>query len=87
MDSDNIVEIEQVKGGYEVSVRDPALVKSNSDPKKPYKNPVVEYNFPDVESVVAFLQEVLPKLSTEDASTTFDAAWERATSNEEKDDG
>lgn len=78
MDSDEVVSIEVVKGGYGVSVRDPEITKQNANTKNSYKNPIVEYNFDNVSEVVAFLEEVLPKLAPEDTEATFDAAFKRA---------
>lgn len=86
MDSDDAISISVIKNGYEVNVRDPEIVKSNQDSKKPYKDPMVEYNFEKIDEVLAFLKEVLPKLQPEDSNATFDAAFERAVATMKEND-
>lgn len=78
MSDDIVLRIEVNKGGYGVYVLDPKISAANSDPKKPYQNPWVEYNIPTVEKVCAFVAEVLPMLKPTDQSTAFDAAFARA---------
>ena len=75
---DDAVRIEVIKGGYGVYVCDPAISESNQDPKKPWKDPMVEYHFEYIEQVLTFIKEILPKFKPKDQTNEFDAAFKRA---------
>ena len=84
---DYAINIEVIKGGFGVYVRDPEIEAANKDPKKPYRNPQVEYHLETVKAVCSFLSEVLPKLEPKDGSSAFDAAFARAVKEEETEEG
>jgi hypothetical protein len=82
---DCVLKIEVNRGGFGVYICDPEI--NNDDPKKPWKDPWVEYNFDTVQGVCAFVTEVLPKLKPQDSSSTFDAAFARAVKEDENAEG
>ena len=85
--SDYAIRIEIIKGGFGVYVRDPDIEAANNDPKKPYRDPWVEYHLETAKAVCSFIAEVLPKLKPSDESSTFDAAFARAVKEEETEEG
>lgn len=77
------VRIERLTNGYEVTIRDPAIVKANAkrDSKpgiyQPYKDPEREYAFKTVKEVMAFLEKNLETaLPLDDYDTAFELASE-----------
>lgn len=86
MDSDDVLSIGINQQGYEVSVRDPKITEQNNDPKKPYKNPIIEYVFMDIDQVFKFVTDVLPTLKAESPESTFDAAYKRAVAESSSND-
>lgn len=79
---DESIRIEVIKGGYGVYVRDPKISEANSNPKKPWKDPWVEYHFDEIEEVFSFVKEVLPMIKPVDTASEFDEAFKRATADE-----
>lgn len=80
--------IERMQNGYEVSLSDPKIVKANNTRDKngytPYRDPIVEYAFKDVDEVLAFLKENLDKaLPANTFSSAFDAAAKAVQDNED----
>lgn len=79
--SDYVAKIEKLVNGFTVEVPDPAVQKSNQDPKKPWKDPWKEYAFSTKEEVIAFLSGVLDKLDPpkgDDMATNFQRATKEA---------
>jgi hypothetical protein len=72
--------IEKMRNGYEVELRDPAIVKANSAPSKkgeytPYRDPCVSYVFGSVDEVLKFLKKNLEKALPDDE---YDSAFDEA---------
>lgn len=84
---DAVMRIEVIKGGFGVYVCDPDIQAANDKPKSSYRDPWVEYHFESVESVTAFISEVLPKLKPDNQSSAFDAAFKRAVAEDESNEG
>lgn len=76
---DDIVRIEKLENGYEVEVIDPAVVKENAK-SNGWQDPYKAYAFDDIEKMLAFLREVLPKVDTPTAKDTYAAEFKKATS-------
>jgi hypothetical protein len=80
--------IERLTNGYEVEIKDPAIVKANSKPKKSnepstYRDPWKSFAFTTVEEVLAFLKKNLDKaLPDDEYSTSFDLAAAEATAED-----
>ena len=72
--------IEKCSNGYEVEIKDPAIVKANTkrDSSKgytPYKDPWCCYVFKTVDEVLAFLKKSLPlAVAGDEFGSSFDAA-------------
>jgi hypothetical protein len=79
-----ICEIEKVANGFTVCVQDPSIVAANAkrDSSKgyiPYKDPEVEYVFPDLKKALKWIEENGETLTPESPSGSFSAAWNEAT--------
>jgi hypothetical protein len=72
--------IEKMRNGYEVELKDPAIIKKNRDPKqKGWQDPMVSYVFKTEKEVTDFLTKNLSKLAVDDEfDTAFDDAAEEA---------
>lgn len=82
--SDCIVKIERLANGYEVEMRDPAIVKKNSNMKSGgYKDPHVSYAFKTVDEVMAFLKKNLDKAMPMDE---YESSFAEAVTEEDGDD-
>ena len=80
--SEYSVRIERLANGYEVEITDPKVVAANRKTNRdtPWRDPKVCYAFPDVKSVLAFLNKNLEKATPMDEySTSFDAAVKAST--------
>jgi len=69
-----ICSIEALANGYELSLRDPAKAKKNDQKNSIYTDPMVSYAFSDLDKMVDFIRENLPKAAEGDDeySSTFD---------------
>lgn len=80
---DYCVRIEKMTNGYEVEIKDPAIVKANAKRDlsaktyTPYKDPMRSYVFTDCDAVLAFLKKNLDKaLPDDEYASAFDVAAE-----------
>lgn len=85
--------IEKMSNGYEVEIKDPAIVKANAKrdngkgPYVPYKEPMRSFVFKTTAEVVAFLTKNLDKAMPDDEfDSTFDAAVAESDDDEEGDE-
>lgn len=71
--SDCICRIEKAENGFEVEILDDEVQAKNQDPKSkaPWVDPWKSYLFNDIDGVVKFLQEKLPKLTPESDAEVF----------------
>jgi hypothetical protein len=78
--------IEKMSNGYEVEIKDPAIVRANSKrdnskgPYVPYKDPMRSFVFKTTAEVVAFLTKNLDKAMPDDE---FDSSFDAAVSESE----
>jgi hypothetical protein len=82
---DDIVRIERLENGYEVEVLDPKIAESNAKPTGGYQDPYKAYAFDDIEKMLTFLREVLPKIDVPTSKDTYAAEFKKATSSTSKD--
>lgn len=77
------IRIERATNGYEITVRDPKIVKANNKrdnssskgPYVPYRDPTREYVFTDLKQVLAWLGKHADKaLPADEYDSSFDAA-------------
>ena len=61
-DDDEVLKIERLQNGYEVSVVDEKIVAANNKPQSKYESPWKSYAFPDVAAVVKFIEASLAAL-------------------------
>lgn len=80
--SDCFIRIERLQNGFEVTMRDPDIVKSNDAASgkggpSAYKNPNLEYAFTTSKEVLDFVKANIDKaLPDDDYSDAFDLATE-----------
>lgn len=69
-----ICSIEALANGFELSLRDPVKAKKNQAKDSVYEDPMVSYAFTDMDKMLAFLRDNLPKAAQDDDeySSTFD---------------
>ena len=83
MDDSCVLKIEKLENGYEVSIVDPATVKSNESGKGAYKDPWLDYAFKTAEEVKNFVGEHLDSLKPPpDAEKEYGDAFNKQTSTE-----
>jgi hypothetical protein len=92
MSGDCICQIDRVANGYKVEITDPAVVDANrkqsvtKSGSMPWKDPHTSYVFKDVDEVLAFLKEALPKAKPLDEyGSTFDKAVKEASTVKDTD--
>lgn len=80
--SDFSIRIERLQNGFEVTMRDPDIVKANNAASNksgpcPYKDPNLEYAFTTSKEVLDFVKANIDKALPDDAySDAFDLAAE-----------
>lgn len=85
MYGDDVVRIERLENGYEVSVIDEKIQENNRKPKSCYEDPWRSYAFENAAGVVKFLESVLDKISKPPkADAVFGEAFKAATTGEEE---
>ena len=81
--SDCVLKIEKLENGYEVSVIDESIVKSNEKSKNGWKDPWKEYAMATVAEVREFVGKHLDKLKPPpDAETSFKQGFNQSESDE-----
>lgn len=64
MDDNDVLKIEKLENGYEVSICDPEIQKANADPKnKKWQSPWKDYAFTTAKEVADFVAEHLDSLT------------------------
>ena len=77
------VRIERLANGYEVTLRDPKIVKENAKPNSKYRNSTREYVFKTLPELLAFLKKNLDKaLPPDEFGSAFDSAVAAATGDD-----
>lgn len=77
---EDIVRIEKLENGYEVEVLDPKIAAGNAKTAG-WQDPYKAYAFDDLEKLLTFLREVLPKIDTPTARDTYAAEFKKATAS------
>lgn len=78
---DDIVRIEKLENGYEVEVLDPETAAKNAKPSGGWQDPYKAYAFDDIEKLLTFLREVLPKIEVATSKDTYAAEFKKATAS------
>lgn len=83
MDND-VLRIEKLENGYEVSICDPEMMAANADPNnKQWKDPWKDYAFTTAEEVKNFVGEHLESLKPPpDADEEYNAEFSRQSEKE-----
>jgi len=75
-----VLRIDKLENGYEVSICDPKIMEANAKSKGRYQEPWKDYAFRDVEGVKQFIGEHLDSLKPPpDADTEYSSAFAEAT--------
>lgn len=83
MDDKNVLSIEKLENGYEVSVCDPKVAAANKKGKGGWQDPMKDYAFKTVEEVVAFITEHLDTLEPPpDADEEYASEFKRQSGDE-----
>lgn len=74
------IKIKAAENGFIVEYDDPETVKANQDSKAGWKNPETYKVYPDVKSLLADIETMLPMLvSGEKEQSDFEAAFGKST--------
>jgi hypothetical protein len=87
MSYDCRVVIERVANGYTVCVKDPKIVKQNSEKNANYKDPERLYYFSSGDKALEFIENNLDKALPEyNPDPSFDTAFDKAAKEVEKEE-
>lgn len=79
----DVLRIEKLENGYEVSICDPKITAANSKPKSNWQDPWKEYAFTTADEVKNFVGEILDKLKPPpDADEEYSSAFAEATKDD-----
>lgn len=77
---DDVLRVEKLENGFEVSICDPSIMEKNQKPKSVYESPWKGYAFTTAEEVIAFITKHLSSLKPPpDADEEYDQAFSAAT--------
>lgn len=76
---DATVSICRVENGFQISYRDPEIVKKNASAKGPYHDPERTFVFPEKKPAMEFLTKVLDNMS---AADTYETEFTKALAKE-----
>jgi hypothetical protein len=75
----DVLRIEKLENGYEVSICDPKIIEANNKPKSDWQDPWKEYAFTTAEEVKTFVGNTLDKLKPPpSADEEYDSAFKQA---------
>lgn len=77
--------IEKKVNGFTVCVVDPQIKKANAKANSRWRDPEIEYVFPNLKKALAWINENADKLALEpeDDKSAFTSAWNEATTEED----
>ena len=79
----DVLRVEKLENGYEVSICDPKIQEANNKPKTPWQDPWKEYAFTTSQEVVAFITEHLDSLKPPpDADEEYASEFQRQTTED-----